>query len=71
MIGETNYLAVTTRPDLIFAVYQCAKYIIDPTKPHENYVKSIGRYLNKTKETGLVLTPDVLNGIEGKLECLW
>ena len=26
VIDRMNYIAVTTRPDVIFAVYQCAKH---------------------------------------------
>ena len=58
MIGKVNYLSGTTRPDIIFAVHKCAKYIIDPKKCHEGYVKSIGQYLKKTKDKGLDFTPD-------------
>ena len=64
MIGQINHLAGTTRPDIIFAVYQSAKYSIDPKQPHEEAVKIIGRYLKKTKDKGLVFTPNGSNGIE-------
>ena len=30
VIGKMNYLAWTTRPDIIFAVHQCPKYSLDP-----------------------------------------
>ena len=58
MIGKKNYLAVTIRPDIIFAVHQCAKYSIDPKKSHKEGVKSIELYLNKTKDKVLVFTPN-------------
>ena len=38
-----NYLAGTTRPDIIFAVPQCAEYTIDPRQSHEEAIKRIGR----------------------------
>ena len=63
MIGKINYLAVTTRPDIVFAVHQCAKYSVDPKQSHEEAVKRIGRYLKKTKDKGLVFTPDGSNGL--------
>ena len=65
VIGQMNYLAGTTRPDILFAVHQCAKYSIDPKQSHEEAVKRIGRYLKKTRDKGLVFTPDGSN----KLEC--
>ena len=53
-----NYLSGTIRPDIIFAMRQCAKYSIDPKQSHEEAVKRIGRYLKKTKYKGLIFTPD-------------
>ena len=63
MIGKINYHAGTTRPDILFAVYQCANYSMGPKESHEEAVKRIGRYLKKTKYKGLVFTPNVSNGI--------
>ena len=52
-----NYLAGTARPDILFAVHQCANYSIDTKQSHEESVKRIVRYLKKTKDKGLVFTP--------------
>ena len=45
---------------LIFFLFlhQCAKYSIYPKQSHEESIKSIRRYLNKTKDKGLFFTPD-------------
>ena len=48
----------TTRPGIIFAMNQCKKYRIDPEQSHEESLKIIVRYLNKTKDKGLVFTPN-------------
>ena len=56
-----NYISGTTRPDILFAVHQCAKYSIDPKQSHEEAVKRIGRYLKKTKDKGLVFTSNGSN----------
>ena len=64
VIGQMNYFSGSTRPDIIFAVHQCAKYSIYPKESHEESVKIIGRYLKKTKDKGLVFTPDDSNGLE-------
>ena len=45
-------------------MHQCAKYIMDPKQSHEEDVKSIGRYLYKTKDKGLVFTPYGSNMLE-------
>ena len=34
LIGQMNYLAATTQPDIAFAVHQCAQFSADPRKPH-------------------------------------
>ena len=59
MIGKINYLDVTTRPDILFAVHKCANYSIDTKQSHEEAVKINGRYLKKTKDKVLVF---ILNG---------
>ena len=41
MIGQMNYLAGTTRPDIIFDMHQCEKYIIYPKQPHEEALKGL------------------------------
>ena len=64
VIGQMNYHAGKTRPDIIFALHKCAKYIIYTKQSHEESVKSIGCYLKKTKDKGLVFTTDGSNGLE-------
>ncbi len=57
LIGQLNYLAGTTRPDITFAVHQCAKFCAHPRKVHYNAVKRIVTYLHGTQEKGLLLDP--------------
>ena len=59
-----NYLDGTNITDILFTVHQCANYIIDPKQSHEESVKIIGCYLNKTKDIFLVFTPNGSNGLE-------
>ena len=58
IIGQLNYLASTTRPELQFAVHQCARFVADPKMSHEKAVKRIVRYLKRTKDEGIVLLVD-------------
>ena len=58
-----NYLDRKNRPYILFDMHQCAKYSIYPKQSHEESVKRIGRYLKKTKDKGLVFTPDGSNGL--------
>jgi len=64
VIGQLNYLAATTRPEIQFAVHQCAKFCEDPKLSHEKAIKRIVRYLKRTKDQGLVLHVDNSKGLE-------
>ena len=58
VIGKLNFLEESTRPDIALAVHQCARFSVDPRKPHGEAVKNIGRYLAGTKDKGLIFKPD-------------
>ena len=55
IIGMLNYLAASTRPDVLFAVHQCARFLTNPKLSHERAVKRIVRYLKGTKDKGIIL----------------
>eukprot|EP00956_Cyclotella_meneghiniana_P018181 scaffold30080_cov40-Cyclotella_meneghiniana.AAC.1 len=57
IIGMLLYLSGHSRPDIAFAVHQCARYTFKPTKRHVAALKRIGRYLKGTKSRGLILNP--------------
>jgi len=58
VIGMLLYLAGNTRPDIAFAVNQCARFNHDPRRSHSKAVKTIVRYLVKTRDKGLVMRPN-------------
>ena len=64
VIGMLMYLTGNSRPELSFAVHQCARYTHDPKASHENAVKRIGRYLVGTRLNSLILRPDPKLGVE-------
>jgi hypothetical protein len=51
------YLSGHSRPDIAFAVHQCARYTFSPTKKHINALKCIGRYLKGTRDKGIIMRP--------------
>ena len=63
MVGMLNYLCVT-RPEILFAVHQCARFSINPKLCHEITMKRIVWYLKCTENEGLILTPDLTAGIQ-------
>ena len=54
LIGMLTYLARNTRPDIEYAVHQCARFQVNPRKPHTAAIKRIGRYLIGTRDKGLI-----------------
>ena len=48
----------STRPDIAYAVHQCARFPADPKQSHADAVKRIGRYLKGTPQEGIILRPD-------------
>ena len=48
VVGKLNYLSQTTRPDIMYATHQIAKYSADPRKPHGEAILYLVWYLKKT-----------------------
>lgn len=64
-VGMLMYLCSNTRPDIQYAVHQCARFTHFPKKTHEDAITRICRYLQGTKEQGMRFKPDG----ELKLDC--
>ena len=56
-VGMLMYLSNNTRPDIAFAVHQCARFTHSPRQSHGKAVKRIIRYLQGTKDKGIIFTP--------------
>ena len=52
VLGQLMYLT-HTRPDIQFAVHQCAKFAHQPRECHANAMRKICRYLKGTRKRGL------------------
>jgi hypothetical protein len=63
VVGMLLYLSGHSRPDIAFAVHQCARYTFKPTRRHEQALVRIGRSLKGTMNRGLILSltdsPDI------------
>ena len=57
VVGMMMYLATNSRPDIAFAVNQCARHAMNPRRSHEKAVKRIGRYLKGTMNQGMIINP--------------
>ena len=70
LIGSINYLAVTTRPDISFAVSHLSQFMTNPTKEHFDAVKRVYAYINSTKGLGLTYRADK-PGLTGYVDADW
>ena len=64
MIGKLNYLAQTTRPDIMYVTHQLAKYSSNLCKPHADAALYLVRYLKKSCDMGICFQPDLNKGFE-------
>ena len=58
VVGMMLYLAGSTRPDIAFAVHQCAIFSHNPKRSHEIALTRLARYLRGASDKGLILTPN-------------
>ncbi len=63
-VGKLNYLAQTTRPDIVYPTHQIAKYSSDPRQSHGEAILNLVCYLKKTCDLGLKFKPDSKKGFE-------
>jgi hypothetical protein len=57
VIGMLQYLQGHSRPDITYAVSQCARFSHSPRRSHEIALERIGQYLKFTADEGLILCP--------------
>ena len=58
-IGSLLYLATKTRPDICYAVFFLARFVVKPLDIHVEALKRIFRYLRGTTNFGIILGGDV------------
>ena len=58
VIGKLNYLEKISRPDIAYAVHQCARFCSDPKEEHVKALKHLAKYLHATKDEGIILEPN-------------
>ena len=64
VIGKLNFLEKSTRPDIAYAVHQCARFTSNPRESHGKAVEYIAKYLASTRDEGIILDPDPNKSIE-------
>ena len=57
VIGKLNYLEKSSRPDIAYAVHQCARFCENPKQQHVDAVLHLVKYLKGTRSEGMYLHP--------------
>ncbi len=63
-VGKLNYLAETTRADIMYATHQIAKYSLDPRQAHGEAILYLICWLKKTRDLGLKFKPNPDKGFK-------
>jgi hypothetical protein len=58
MIGSLLYLAVYSRPDILYAVVKLSQFCTNPSAVHLAAVKRIFRYLRSFPDLGIIYSRD-------------
>ena len=61
LLGELQYIANATRPDISYAVNRLASYMANPSLQHTTALKRVLRYLAGTRSLGIVYRSDAKN----------
>jgi hypothetical protein len=64
VIGKLNFLEKSSRPDIAYAAHQCARFCQDPKKSHVDAVIHLAKYLQYTKDEGMIIDPDSKKSFE-------
>ena len=59
LIALANYIAVWTRPDIVWIVNKLCKFMSNPGPPHVAALKRLLRFLSGTKDVGLVFKKSI------------
>ena len=71
LIGCLMYISVQTRPDIAYAVSKLARYFANYDGSHWNAAKQVAKYLNSTKNLGLIYGSQSLTHVEGSCDVDW
>ena len=64
VVGKLNFLEKGSRPDLSYAVHQCARFSSNPKESHAEAIRHIAKYLMATREKGILMNPDTSKSFE-------
>jgi len=57
VVGMLNWLARSSRPDILFAVSQVGRFMAYPKRSHEDAIMRLCSYLRDTRDKGMIMKP--------------
>jgi hypothetical protein len=57
LLGELQFIANATRPDICYAINRLASYTANPSMQHQTALKRVLRYLSGTRTKGITYKP--------------
>ena len=57
VIGKLNFLEKSTRPDISYAVHQCARFCKHLKQSHGDAIRHLCRYLKATRDKNIICNP--------------
>ena len=70
-IGSLMYASIGTRPDITYAVQSLSQFTNNPSPEHWTAVKQVFRYLNGTRDLGIVYRSYAKISLEGYTDADW
>lgn len=65
VVGKLNFLEKLSRPDLSYAVHQCARFSSNPKESHAEAIRHIAKYLMAMRDgKGILMNPDTSKSLE-------
>ena len=64
VVGKLNFLDKSTRPDIAYAIHQCARFSIDPDTTHAQAISHIVRYLRDTRDKEILFDSNKEKSLE-------
>jgi len=64
VVGKLYFLEEGSRPEIVYAVHQCARFSTNPKESHTEAIRHMARYLVGTKDKGIILNLDMDKSFE-------
>ena len=64
VVGNINFIKKGFRPDIAYAIHQCARFSIDPRESHGDAIRYIAKYIKGERYKGIMMNPRMYKSFE-------